>query len=113
MSKYKFPISPTQSEATPSDKKEEIVNVVTATVEPLKESELPRFLIGTFVCPDTQEWMLGYAKFDPKTNTFGKLQKERVAGDGDVLRERFQIKVINLGMFERDNVTEENAINIY
>lgn len=76
-------------------------------VETKPEVTLTRYLLGSYIDPIRNEWMLGYAKFDPATGTIGKFEKERVAGDFEVMKERLQIKTIKLGLYSPNAVTEE------
>jgi hypothetical protein len=78
-------------------------------------ANLSRYMIGTYVDPQSGEWMIAEIKFDPATKQVGVISIERAAGDVEVMRERFQIKVVNRGLFSRDPVNEDgqNALNLY
>ncbi len=72
-----------------------------------------RYMVGTYLDPVSREWMLAYTKFDPVTQTISKLYTERVAGNHEVMLERFQIKVGNLGIMTPDDMNEEHKVEIY
>ncbi len=80
-----------------------------STVEP----KFTRFMVGTYLDPVTREWMIAYTKFDPSTKTIDTLQTERVAGNHEVMVERFQIKVGNLGLMTAEDMQEEKKVEIY
>lgn len=71
-----------------------------------------RFLVGTYL-DLTHGWMICSAPFDPVTGQIGELQKERAAGDIEVMRERLMIKEVNLGLFSSDPITQEKKEEIY
>lgn len=77
------------------------------------EPKFTRFMVGTYLDPVTREWMLAYTKFDPVTKTVDVLQTERVAGNHEVMVERFQIKVGNLGLMIAEDIVEEKKIDLY
>lgn len=79
------------------------------TVEP----KFTRYMVGTYLDPVTREWMLAYTAFDPITKKISTLQTERVAGNEEVMIERFQIKVGNLGLMSSEDVLEEKKVDIY
>ena len=72
-----------------------------------------RYMVGTYLDPVTREWMIAYAHFDPSTKAVDILQTERVAGNHEVMIERFQIKVGNLGLMTAEDVQSENKVEIY
>lgn len=78
-----------------------------------QEVKLTRYMVGTFLDPITREWMLAQVKFDPVTKVVSELQTERVAGNHEVMLERFQIKVGNLGIMSADDMNDENKVEIY
>jgi len=74
--------------------------------------QLTRFMVGTYLDP-VKGWMIAQAKFDPITQALGEFSVQPAAGDREVMRERFQIKVVSLGLFDAETPKEETAFNIY
>lgn len=75
---------------------------------------LTRFMLGTYLDPQSGEWMLAYVKFDPRTMTLGQIKTDRVAGDMEVMKERMLIKQAQLGIYDVGPVADEgNQLNIY
>jgi hypothetical protein len=90
---------------------------INVTVDNFEAPEAPpkftRYMVGTFLDPQTKEWMIAYAHFDPVTKSVDVLQTERVAGNEEVMIERFQIKIGNLGLMSTEDVQSENKVEIY
>jgi hypothetical protein len=83
------------------------------TVEAAEVPKFTRYMVGTYLDPISREWMLAYAHFDPSTGIVDKMQTERVAGNHEVMVERFQIKVGNLGLMTTEDVQQEKKVEIY
>lgn len=79
----------------------------------LEQPKLTRFMVGTYLDPKSGEWMIAQAKFDPITKTVGEFVATRAAGDREVMREKFQITVVTLGLFDAEAPKDTTAFNIY
>lgn len=78
--------------------------------EPIAQQEpavrLTRWMVGTYIDPMTNEWMLAQIKFDPITKQTGELVTERVTGDYEVMKERLAVKEAILNLFSRENAND-------
>jgi|GEM_PF-6328147 hypothetical protein len=72
-----------------------------------------RFLVGTYIDPVTNEWMIAQAPLDPVLKVTGNVTVERVAGDMEVMKERLVIKQGMLGIFEAGEFSQEKKMEIY
>lgn len=80
---------------------------------PVESPKYTRYMVGTYLDPVSREWMIAYTHFDPVTKTMDTMQTEKVAGNHEVMIERFQIKVGNLGIMTSEDVQSEKKVEIY
>ena len=76
------------------------------------EPNYTRFMVGTYLDPQ-HGWMICQAAFDPVTKQVGEMTSEKASGDREVMIERLQIKVVNLGLMQPEVIKAEKKEDIY